>query len=449
MNSESSASAGKELTFHRSLQLHERAQETAPGGVHSNVRMLEQPWPLFFESGSGGHLRDVDGNDLVDYVLGQGPMLLGHDPSLVTDAVLAQVKRGLLFGGQHALEFQAAEKLVEMIPSVERVRFNMTGTEAVQAAIRLARASTGRAKIVKFQGHYDGWADSVNYSRFNTARSEEDDDLLAPIPESLGIPESVSADLLITAWNDASRLERVLTNHGSEIAAVLMEPVMANFGVIEPEPSYLQRVRKACSDHGVVLIFDEVITGFRLGPAGAQGRYGVKPDLSVFGKALASGFPVACVAGRADLFDGVARNEVMHAGTFNANPVGLAAVVATLNILSDPSQRVYERIEAIGQQLMGGLSEIVKGATPQILIQGVPALFAMSFTPRSIIRNFTEASDSDRTALRAFLPHLVGRGVRIASSGNFFISSAHTHEDVTFTLDAFEAALSGYRQASR
>lgn len=436
------------MDFSRSRELYEKARKRTPGGVNSNVRLWEQPWPLFFESAEGSRLHDVDGNELIDYVLGQGPMLLGHNPPAVLDAVSRQLRRGLLYGGQHELEIAAAEKLAGMIPSAERVRFNMTGTEAVQAAIRIARAATGRTRVLKFQGHYDGWADSVLYNTGSASSAGADPDLFKPVAESPGVSASVADDLFVAEWNDPERLERILGNHGHELAAVIMEPVMGNSGVIEPVPGYLERARAACSRHRVVLIFDEIITGFRLGPAGAQGRYDVTPDLCVLGKAMASGFPVACVAGKAELFDGVDNGAVTLAGTFNGYPIGLAATLATLDILSDPASGVYDRLESLGRQLRDGISEIVRGSGAGILVQGLPSLFAISFTKLGAIRNQAEASQSDVAALRAFIPHLLRRGVRIAGRGNWFLSAAHTHDEVNVTLTAFESGLKAYLNAA-
>ena len=436
------------MTFERSRELLAKARTTTPGGVHSNVRLWEQPWPLFFESASGSRLRDVDGNELIDYVLGQGPMILGHNPPEVVEAVSRQLQRGVLFGGQHELEISVAEKLVQMIPSAERVRFNSTGTEAVLSAIRIARAATGRTKVLKFQGHYNGWADSVLYNTSSPSPAHTSGGLLRPVPESPGVAASVADDLLVTEWNDSGAVEEILSRHHDEVAAVLMEPIMGNSGVIEPEPNYLHRVRSACSRYGAVLIFDEIISGFRAGPGGAQGRYGVNPDLSVFGKALASGFPVSCVVGRKDLFAGVDAGDVMHAGTFNGNPIGMGAALATLNVLSDQSAGVYARLERAGAQLRDGIAELASTHKAQILVQGIPSLFAISFTKRHAIRNHSEAGQSDMAALRRFIPHLLRRGVRIAGRGNWFLSAAHSNDDVDQTLFAFEGALKAYSQAT-
>ena len=308
------------LTFRKSHLLHEESKKVIPGGVNSNVRMGEKPHPIFFEAAEGPYLYDVDGNRLIDYVMGQGPMLLGHRPAFVTAAVEEQLGRGILYGAQHELEVEVAQLVTRMVPSAEVVRFNMTGTEAVQASLRIARAATGRNTVLKFEGHYHGWADSVLFNVGSGSETRSDGRGIEPVPESAGVDYRAGGSLIVAPWNDAGVLEELLSAHGDEIAAVIMEPVMANSGVVTPLPGYLEAVRRMCDQHGIVLIFDEVITGFRAGLGGAQGRYGVTPDLTTMGKALASGFPVGCVAGRRDLMEGISTGKITHAGTFNASP---------------------------------------------------------------------------------------------------------------------------------
>ena len=255
-----------------------RAQAVVAGGVNSNIRGREQPWPLFFDHGEGSHLHDVDGNDLIDYVLANGPMILGHSPQRVIDAVVKQLSQGILYAGQSTLEIEAAELVCEAVPAAERVRFNATGTEAVQAALRIARAATGRQKVLIFQGHYDGWADNVLWNFGTPAGVSADPDLLLPVPESKGVEAAVASNLLVMEWNDAPALERVMSRYGSEIAAVLMEPSMSDFGVILPEPDYLNIARGLTRKHGCVLIFDEVVigpeSGRRRGSRGVWGHAG-------------------------------------------------------------------------------------------------------------------------------------------------------------------------------
>jgi glutamate-1-semialdehyde 2,1-aminomutase len=428
------------LSFERSRQWYERASTTTPGGVHTNIRLAEKPWPLFFESGREGHLFDVDGNDLIDLVCGNGPLILGHSPTAVVEAVRREVERGLVYAGQSTIEVEAAELICEHIPGAERVRFNMTGTEAMQAAIRIARAATGRQKLLLFQGHYDGWADSVLWNVFSSSSPTAEPDLIEPVAESRGVESRLADDLLITQWNDAEAVRRILAAYGDEIAAVIMEPVMANSGVIEPLPGYLEAVRDATRDSGAVLIFDEVITGFRVASGGAQARYGVVPDLSVFGKAIAAGFPISCVAGRADLFEDVGKGRVLHAGTFNSNPVASAAVVAALGVLTNPANRIYERLEVRGTQLIDGLRSVSEELDLPILVQGLPMLSNISITalPRNV--DHADTAVADTAAIGRLQHELVKRGVRLQPRGTVFLSAAHTEEDIDRVIEAFRSA---------
>lgn len=429
-------------SFQRSQQHWESARRIAPGGVHSNMRLVEQPCPLFFESAIGSKLRDVDGNEFIDYVLGFGPLILGHRPRMVVDAVRAQLERGLLYGAQHALEIEVAQRIIRMIPSAEVVRFETTGTQAVQAALRIAKTATGRSKFLKFQGHYHGWLDNVLWNVGTSSRPVADNPhLLEPVPESAGIGISSSADLLVTEWNDPGALRRVLQDYGEQIAAVIMEPVMSSPGVILPHPGYLEEARKLTSKYGCVLIFDEVITGFRVAAGGAQAHFGVTPDITVFGKAVASGFPVAGIAGRADLFEPMADRRLMHVGTFNSNPIGMAAANATLGVLGETDGGTYRVMGERGAALLKGLQELAaKSATP-VVIQGLPSLFSVAFRPGPQAYNHREAVVADTTKLQRFSFLLAQRGIRITGRGNLYLSAAHSREDVELTLSGFSSAL--------
>jgi glutamate-1-semialdehyde 2,1-aminomutase len=436
------------MSWDGSRQRLERAKRVTPGGVHSNIRLSELPHPLWFDRGEGSRLWDVDGNEYIDYVLANGPMLLGHSPKPVIEAVKAQLDRGLLYAAQTDLEVEASERIVELLPCAEQVRFNMTGTEAVQAALRLARAATGRQKVLIFQGHYDGWADSVLWN-VGTPGAAHADGSIEPVPESPGIETAVGRDLVVTQWNDLDLVEQVLAANRDQIAAILMEPIMGNSSVIVAGPGYLEGVRDLATRFGIVLIFDEIITGFRVAPGGAQQYVGVTPDLCVFGKAVASGFPVAGVAGRRDLFAEVATGRVMHAGTFNSYPPGMAACVATLKILTDPQWDVYGTMERVGSRLLAGLQEAARMSGLEVLVQGLPSLWNTSFTSLTEIRSHAEYVTADVPSLRAFIPQLVERGVRISGRGNWMLSAAHTIEDADRTIAAFGDALEAYRETLR
>ena len=318
-------------SFDRSRQQMVEARKVLAGGVSSNFRLGISPTPLVISHGEGPYVIDVDGNRLIDYYLGMGPMILGHNPAVVIDAAKAQLGKGILFAGQTEVEFEAARLVCSLVPCAERVRFGSSGTEVIQAAMRLARAATGRKTIVKFEGHYHGWLDNVQWSVAPTAHTCGPAEQPSKVPGSAGQDLMCGEHISVLQWNDSRRLEERLAK--GDVAGVLMEPAMCNTSAIRPRNGYLEAVRKACTNAGTVLIFDEVITGFRLSAGGAQQLFGVTPDLATFGKAIANGFPVAALAGRADLMDMFVSNGVLHGGTYNGHPTCMAAAVATLREL--------------------------------------------------------------------------------------------------------------------
>jgi glutamate-1-semialdehyde 2,1-aminomutase len=409
-------------------ELRERAARRIPGGVNSNVR-LDAP-RIFFARGRGAWLWDVDGRDYVDYLLGQGPAFLGHAPEPVLHAVADACRNGNVYGAQHPLEVVAAERLCEVLAWPEMVRFGMTGTEMVQAAIRLARAATGRRRFVRFEGHYHGWLDNV---------------LVAPepgraAPASAGQPAEALEDSIVLPWNDLAALAELVGSEGEDICAVLMEPVMLNAGSIHPLPGYLDGVRRLCSSHGILLVFDEVITGFRVALGGAAARFGTTPDLAVYGKAMAGGWPVAALAGRASLMELFGSGGVNHAGTFNANVMGVAATLATLDVLeSDPP---YDRIERIGSQVMDALRELAAAASVPLQVRGLPVAFHASFGDGEV-RDFRDLQRLDAQRYRRFAARLVEEGVWVAGRGIWYVSAAHGEREVEVTLERARAALAG------
>ncbi len=429
---------GMTRTLDASRDLYANAQRYIAGGVSSDARRTAGV-PLYVDRASGARLWDVDGNVYTDYVLGQGPALLGHCPPAVVEAVAAQVARGIVYSAQHAAETRVAERLCAMVPSAERVRFNTVGSEAAHAAWRLARGFTGRPKILKFEGHYHGWLDPVLYSVHPALDDAGPQDHPRAVPGTAGQPPA--ADLVICPWNDLDALGRLMDEHAGQIAAVVTEPVLCNTGAIEPDPGYLQGVRALCDRHGSLLIFDEIITGFRLAPGGAQEYLGVSPDLSVFGKAMAGGMQVSALAGRAAVMDAISSGKVAHAGTFNSQPVGIAAAEATLRILDERREEVYGTLYARGRQLMAGLREAAARVGVPMLVDGPGPVFQTYFTDAPAVRDYRDFARTDRAMMTRLHAALLDRGVNMVPRGLWFLSTAHTEADVAATVDVFEDAL--------
>jgi glutamate-1-semialdehyde 2,1-aminomutase len=402
------------------------ARRHIPGGVNSNVR-LDGP-PLFFSRGEGAWLWDVDGNDYVDYLLGQGPAFLGHAPADIVTAVEDASRLGMVFGAQHRLEVEAATKMCQALQWPEMVRFGSSGTEMVQAALRLARAATGRSRFIRFEGHYHGWLDNVLVKVGDDGAG----------PASAGQLTSHLEDSILLPWNDLEALTVVLERHQGEVAAVLMEPMMVNAGAIEPEPGYLEGVRRLCDDYGVVLVFDEIITGFRIAPGGASERYHVTPDLATYGKAMAGSWPVAALAGSATLMEPFGTGEVNHSGTFNANIMGMAAVTATLRRLVDDPP--YEQLERVGTTLMEGLRKLGEANGLALQVQGLPMAFHVSFGDGAVT-DYRSLQTRDADRYRGLADALVAEGVWVARRGIWYVSAAHGDEEVEVTLERAETAL--------
>ena len=407
-----------------------------PGGVSSNFRLGISPTPLVIRRGEGPYVFDADGNRLIDYYLGMGPMILGHSPSCVLEAAGAQLRSGILFAGQTEVEFNAARLVCELVPCADLVRFGSSGTEVIQAAMRLARAVTGRQTIIKFEGHYHGWLDNVQWS---VAPGE---DICGPPDQPNKVPGTPGQDphsgdnIVVLGWNDVDGVRKRLAR--GDVAAVLMEPAMCNTGAIPPRPGYLEGVRDACTEAGTLLVFDEVITGFRLSVGGAQQRFGVTPDLVTLGKAIANGFPVAALAGRADLMERFATERVMHGGTYNAHPVSMAATVATLQTLA--GGKVHSAIEVQGQRLIDGMTRIFERHRIPARIQGFPTIFHVAFGVDRAIETFRDTFRIDRARYIRFTTALLERGVRALERGAWFLSSEHDQAVIDRTLEIVEDA---------
>jgi glutamate-1-semialdehyde 2,1-aminomutase len=425
------------LAFDRSAARVSDATRFIPGGVNSNFRAGIAPTPLVIERGEGPYLIDADGNRLIDYYLGMGPMILGHNPKGVTEAIRSQLDRGLLFGAQSEVEYEAAELVCGIVPCAERVRFNCSGSEAVQAAFRMARAATGKPVIIKFEGHYHGWFDNTSWSVAPTAEAMGDANAPAHVGGTPGQDPHSDGSLDVVVWNDLERLEKRLRR--GDVAGVIMEPAMCNTSAIRPKEGYLEGARALCDELGIVLIFDEVITGFRVAPGGAQSLLGVTPDLAVFGKAIANGLPVAAIAGKAAIMDLMVTKKVMHGGTYNAHPLGMAATVATLRAIADGS--AHETVNRQGQKLMDGLAAVLESRQIAARLQGFPAIFHIGLGRREPIESYRDTLRLDKAMYVRLTAAMLRRGVRALERGAWFLSTEHDDAVIGATVQAFDDAL--------
>ncbi|HTE18774.1 MAG TPA: glutamate-1-semialdehyde 2,1-aminomutase [Armatimonadota bacterium] len=424
------------MNHSQSRTLFDRAVRVTPGGVNSPVRAFKSVGgnPLFIQRASGCRLEDVDGNEYIDYVGSWGPMILGHAHPKVLEAVHAAVDRGTSYGAPTELEVRLAEKIVAAVPSVEVVRLVNSGTEAVMSALRLARGFTGREKILKFDGCYHGHSDGL------LAKAGSGLATLG-IPDSPGVPASFAALTLSVPFNDLEAVEAVFRADGTEIAAVIVEPVAGNMGCIPPEPGFLEGLRAVTARYGALLVLDEVMTGFRLAYGGAQERFGITPDLTTLGKVVGGGFPLAAYGGRREIMEKMApAGPVYQAGTLSGNPVAVSAGLAQLELLEDGS--AYETLERRGAQLEAGLVEAAREAGVTWTVQRVGSMitaFFMDTPPRS----YDEVRRSDAARFGAFFRAMLERGVYLPPSQfeAAFISTAHAEADIARTVDAARECL--------
>jgi glutamate-1-semialdehyde 2,1-aminomutase len=431
------------MKYSKNEAINERARRVIPGGINSNVRIMSEPCPICYTHGKDGRIWDVDGNEYVDFVLGHGPMLLGHTPKPVIEAIRRQAERGLVYAGQSEQEIRAAELVVEHVPCAEMVRFNSTGSEAVHAAMRVARAATGRKKILRFEGHYHGWHDNEAWCppRRGEDLGPPDNPILRP--SSLGQYEEDAANLFVRPWNDASLVEKLFGERGGEIAAVICDPFAFALGLIPATKEFLETLRRLCDAHGSVLIFDEVITGFRIAYGGAQGFYGVTPDLATFAKALGGGAAVSAVAGKASIMRLFGELKTVHAGTCNGNPLAMAATVAALEMLMANRGAELAKAQAMGRRLWGGLETIAKENRISIQFRGVGSVFSTTFVPENTapITDMRSSFQADPIMLEQFWRDMHRRGVQFTMFGIWFLSTAHTDTDIDQALDAASKSL--------
>ena len=412
-------------------EIVDKAKRVLPGGTFGNFAA-----EVVIREGKGGRVWDEEGREYVDFLLGSGPMLVGHAHPEVTEAAQAQIAKGTTFFANNRLGIELAEAIVDAVPCAEQVRFVSSGSEADLYAMRAARAFTRRDKILKFEGGYHGMSD---YSLMSLA-PKRSGNFPMPVPDSAGIPKSVRDDMIIAPFNDAEVVAGLVKEHRDELAGIIVEPFQR---IIPPAPGFLPALRKITADNGVPLIFDEVVTGFRLAYGGAQEYYGVVPDLCTLGKVIGGGFPLAAIAGRAEIMAHFDKDKVgdenflVQIGTLSGNPVAAAAGLATMAILKRPG--AYERIHASGRELMEALSRLLKRAGIPAQVTGEPPLFDVVFTDQPI-RDYRSTLTGDAELMRRFNALLRERGI-LKGESKYYVSLAHTPEDISFTIDAWKSAI--------
>lgn len=431
----------------RSEQLFGRALEVLIEGGSSPSRGPANyvEYPVFLERGHGSHVYDVDGNRYVDWMMAYGALPLGHAHPRLVEAIQEAAATGTLFAAATEVEVEVAEIIRQMVPCAERVRFANTGTEAAMAAIRLARGFTGRPKFIKFEGHYHGWYDDFLVSAHPqplASLGHRRDPI--KIPDSSGLNRSALDDTILVPWNDLAAVERAMETHRGQIAAVITEGIMANMGVIPPEPGYLQGLRDITGANNVLLILDETVTGFRVAAGGCQEHYGIRPDIASFGKALGAGLPVAAFVGRADIMEALAWGGVLHYGTQNASRVGLYAARASLKELSRDGGAAFRHLWRIGERLAQGLRSLFAETGTQAIVQAVGPMLQIMFTARPAIRDYREfCAFVNRAKYQQLALALFKHGIYMSPSAclHSVASLAHTDEDVDQTLKAVQEAL--------
>ncbi|AYA36718.1 glutamate-1-semialdehyde-2,1-aminomutase [Hymenobacter oligotrophus] len=421
-----------DLNLATSDQLFTRAKDLIPGGVNSPVRAFRAVGghPVFMKSAQGAWLTDVDGNRYLDFINSWGPMILGHAPQIVLEAVQRALPDSLSFGAPTRREVEMAELICDMVPSVEKVRLVNSGTEATMSAIRVARGYTGRDKILKFEGCYHGHGDSFLISAGSGA-------LTLGTPDSPGVTESVAKDTLTVPYNDLGAVEQAITANPNQIAAIILEPVVGNIGLVPPADGYLQGLRELCTKHGIVFIFDEVMTGFRLARGGAQELFGIQPDMTTLGKIIGGGMPVGAYGGRAEIMDQVApAGKVYQAGTLSGNPIATAAGMAQLRYLNEHPE-VYEQLERTSARLAEGTYEIAAELGLNYTVNRVGSMWSVFFTQQPVT-DLASAKTSDLEAFGRYFRAMLNRGVYLAPSQfeALFVSTAVTDDLVDFYLSA-------------
>ena len=425
--------------MNQSIELFERAKKIIPGGVNSPVRAFRSVGgtPFFTKKASGCHLTTADDQQLLDYVCTWGPAIHGHDHPKVREAIASALNRGTSFGTPGPDEVEMAELIVDIVPSVQKVRMCNSGTEATMSSIRLARGFTGKSKIIKFAGCYHGHVDSLLVKAGSGA-------LTFGNPDSAGIPESFAKETIVLPYNDLSAVELAFSQTQEGIAAIIVEPYPANCGFILPHEGYLEGLRALCSKHQSVLIFDEVMTGFRIGLGGVQERTGVTPDLTAMGKIIGGGLPVGAFGGKAEIMDHLAPlGPVYQAGTLSGNPLAMAAGIASLKLLRESMP--YEKLEQRGSQLAQGVAEIAREHSIPLQVPQVGSMYCLFFSENPVC-NYEDALSSDAEIFKKLFQHCLKNGVYLPPSAyeTCFISAAHSPDNISMTLDCFQSAFRSF-----
>lgn len=423
-------------TWEKSRALRERALQSLAGGVSSPVRATA-PMPLYYTGGKGARLFDVDGNEYIDYQLAWGPNILGYCHPKMVEAMRARAEQPYSFGAQHLLEISVAERIQAMVPCAERVAFTSSGSETVQLAHRLARAFTNRPLILKFEGHYHGWMDTALHSHHATLEEMGPLDRPHVASGSAGQSANASENIVVAPWNRPEILELILERHAGKVAAIIMEAVLCNSGCVMPRPGFLETAQELARKHGALLIFDEVITGFRIAPGGAQSHFGVVPDLATFGKAIGGGVPLSAVAGRKEIMEQMFTGGVVFGGTFNGNPLSLTGADACLAELERNNGAALIHANCMGEKIRAGLRELADKHRIPLQVTGFGAAFFLHFNPNEEIIDYRDTLADDLSRLNRFLYKSLEEGVILVPDGRMYVSAAHTERDVEETLAIF------------
>jgi len=424
------------FTTDQSKTMYDRACQSLATGVSTGFRRQVTPVPLYMERANGPYYYDVDGHELLDYGLAWGPLILGNNHPKLNEAITTQLNTAYTYGAQHRGEIDLSELMIQSVPGVERVIFSNTGTEAVQAALRLARSYTGREKFIKFEGHYHGWLNNVLVS-------------VHPSPEQLGNasatcggqPAEEFSHTITLPWNDLDAVEEAFATHRNQIACVITEPILVNGGSCMPSEGYLEGLIDLCRKHSALSIFDEVITGFRIALGGARQYFGLKPDLSIYAKALAGGFSLAAVGGRKDIFDVLVDGRTLHFGTYNGNPICVAAAIATINVLAEAG--TYDRMHQHGYAVRSAIEEAAATNGHMLVTSGTGTAFSVHFGLTEPPRNWSNVLEADGAKNDRFRAAMLERHIHLVPEGRWYVGAAHTDKELDKVIPAIHKSMKG------